>query len=181
MKKVKKPFSRLSKAEKRVQIAKDVISQLETKKMIASHCYVDFSNIKESDHILDSITNEGVQLQKVLPKLTCEVCAKGSLFISSVTLRNSFKITAININGLEEEQISYHLSDIFEKGQLDTIETAYETEIVKDNTGILYNYNRDHTDLAKKAVRFGKRYTNSTNRLKAICRNIIENKGTFVV
>ena len=73
-----KKWSEMTPSEKRVTLAKDVISQLKKQKLNAcTGAYITIDNID------DAKDNE--QLNEVLKKQgTCEVCAKGALFISHI-------------------------------------------------------------------------------------------------
>lgn len=162
-----KKWSEMTPSEKRVTLAKDVISQLKKNKLSAqSGIYVDL--------LLDNKVEDSEQLNKVLKKQgTCEVCAKGALFISHIMRNNHFTIgdyyschkTTYN------EKIKKRLDSLFSLSQLELIEKAFEGEThdndLKDN------------DLIDLANEFYDYYEDDKERLIAIMNNIIKNKGTF--
>lgn len=156
MTKVKKTkFELATKAEKRVIIAKDVILQIKAKKFKAtSNVYIRPSKkFSEFGKFTDS-------LKDVLPAFfesgaTCSCCAKGALFISTVSKRN--ECTIDETKNLGSYEIVQNLSDIFTESQLDKIEQYFE--------GWVGEYDIDYPD--------------TDNRLIVICNNIIKNNGTF--
>jgi hypothetical protein len=169
-----KTFSKMTKAEKRVAIAKDVLIQI--KKGIS---------IPTTDNYFGglsgkicNLTYEKEELQNILPESKCEVCAKGALFIADILRRDNFQIDRnTNIYG---GTIHKRLTDIFTRNQLDLIETAFEKNVIEDeNKYLVINY-VERTEVAKAAIRFGRRYTTEKNRLIGIMNNIIKNKGIFI-
>lgn len=161
-----KKWSEMTDSEKRVTLAKDVISQLKKNKLNA--CSGTYLMIINLDNVED---NE--QLNKVLKKQgTCEVCAKGALFISHIMRNNHFTVgDYYSCRKNDNEKIKERLDSLFSLSQLELIEKAFEGEShdneLKDSTLI---------DLANE---FHYYYEDDEERLIAIMNNIIENKGTF--
>jgi hypothetical protein len=130
---------------------------------------------------------EGKQLQKFIPELKkrkqCRVCADGALFLSAVTLYNAFKVDfgltePLYLTeppysaGVDNETLLDFLRTKIGAKQVEYIETAFEQ-------GDGY-HDTDYNDPTSKAAGdFGRRYSSSTNRLRAILKNIIKNKGEF--
>lgn len=160
-------FKSLSKAEKRVQIAKDVIVQIKLKFLMPQT-----GNYFQSSLITRHI---GEELQSVLSKLpSCNVCAIGSLFVCDVMRTDNFKVNDyMNDDAKMKSKLKY-----FSLFQLELMETAFEKWVVTDSSRKL-KVDYDYSEIAEKAIKFGKRYRNSTNRLIAIMENIILNKGNF--
>lgn len=176
-----KAFSKMSKANQRVAIAKDVIMTIKAKKIkISQGSYV------TNDELSEEIGNyeKPVELQKLLAKVDepCEVCAKGAMFICDIMRRNDFKVSD-NTNIEDERIISKRLSQYFPQQQLDLIECAFEEGVQQDYTKTLSIRNDDgnwiYSEIAKEAMEFGERYKRSEDRLIAIMKNIIKNNGTF--
>src|SRR6185369_2611606 len=90
---------RMTKAEKRIAIAKDVLKQikLRTYKPKAG-TYVEISQ-----EIAKTIPRSAdVQLQDMLPKIKdCKVCALGACFMSSVRRFNGYSTGAANLGSVE--------------------------------------------------------------------------------
>lgn len=185
-----KPFSRLTKAEKRVAIAHDALRQIR-RGFIRPKVgrYVSLKTITE----LPLLSLDHCELKELLNNDTknCQACAKGTLLITEVMERNKFTTGEYGIHGIASQEIECRLSGIFSAGQLDTIECAFEKFPINDTEGILFkeyivklhgwnHVMRKKNDLAKAAILFGKRYAKADERLIAILKNIIKNKGTFI-
>ncbi len=155
-------FKKMTKAEKRVAIAKDVIANLKTRQLKPlSGTYFSIAAGDEFD------------LQTALAKgAECTVCALGGLFACAVPYKNG-DMGAVDIhNGMV---IINYLRGIFEKKQLDLIETAFEKKLMGDP----YPFATREAEQNHPAVRFGKKYPGHKARMAAIMQNIIKNEGTF--
>lgn len=181
-----KPFSRLSKIDKKIAIAKDVIQQIKIGNFDATEgCYVDI-NTQKAENIFSEIA--GNSLQKELDtknSIYCKVCAKGSLLLGYFHKVNNISVE--DVDDFTEIEICEKLSNIFTNGELDLMETAFEGYIVNDREEILYNtipndddFDEDFSILAQEALKFYNCYPNVEERLIAIMKNIIKNKGYFL-
>jgi hypothetical protein len=173
-----KAFGKLSPARQRMAIARDVLAQLATGKIVA-----------ESGTYFDSLTfkvrGAGTQLQKSLQQMeSCDVCAIGSLFVCGVLKANALTAGEAGVSGdyIGSGIMTSYLSRFFTREQLGLIESAFETD-----TG----YAESPSSLsARDAVRFGNHVNDLADQLNAdnydeiklqlIMQNIIKNKGTFV-
>lgn len=171
-------FNKMTPAQKRVAIAKDVIAQLNSsdqKRKINVTCgtyfKIDYTNRK---------VVAGEELQNLLaePETQCSVCAKGAIFAVKVLNYNDYKLTESDVSwGLEldEEDMVENLKGIFTQLQLNLIENAFEQEVLN---GFTYDLN------FPKHIRAATMYHNvpdPKDRLRLIMHNIIENQGTFAV
>lgn len=155
----------MTKAEKRVAVAKDVIAQLNRGKLTATtglyfkakSCNKDF-------------TGE-VELQKVLKHIPkCEVCAKGALFVGMINKYNDFKLNLKydygndEINDEVNDSLYPKLKTLFSGKQLRLIEAYFEgwNKFDIENTHNFYEKN-----------------PNAKKRMILIMENIIKNNGTF--
>lgn len=148
-----------TRAEKAVVLAQDVLAQLKAGKLQAVVGeYLDPKIYNACDR------QRGESLQThLLPLRNCQVCALGALFVAKVIRHNRFTCDGEpDSHTLREAMAGY-----FTRQQLFDIETAFEC--CKMGTG----------RFAAKV--FGRRYADDTDRLMAIMRNIIRNKGTFVI
>jgi len=162
----------LSKGEKRVEIAKDVL------KAIKDSVYLPLRGryinvIKKSSE---------VSVQKSLKKkeLQCKVCVIGSCFLSLIKFENKFNVDDISNslflidyeddeNGSGRERLLKH----FSKNQLGLIENAFEkTTCFTEHLEI-----KVHT--ANKSYSFKNNGEDDKIVLIRIMKNIILNKGTF--
>ena len=166
----------LTKPEKRVLIAKDVIKLIKAKKIV----------ITTGEYFLPHSRYEyvGKQLNKVLPKIKkCEVCALGGLFYSFVSKYNNYEINDYGINKIENyvDGMRDTLEDIFSKKQLYLIECAFEQKDIQYNCQPLYSLD---TITRTEGYRYYHDLEFDYDDDKAlihIMKNIISNKGVFKV
>ena len=102
---------------------------------------------------------------------TCTCCAKGAIFASCVM--NVNKVTNKD-NFYNEKFQKTKLKKWFSAKELDTIETAFESYVVEDSSGLLLDEYHGYRNLARHAISFGRKYHTSEKRLLAILRNIIK-------
>lgn len=187
---------RMTKAEKRVEIAKDVLKQIKANKYRpTSGVWVIDTDGNEVDDFVYRIRDEDseavIDLKKdVVCKLNgrCSVCALGSLFISAIDKFNHTKLGPSCSMDFTEHEDSRHnpLLKWFSAKQLLLIESTFEnryggwsenTIYVLSNNKVIY-----WDDVVLPAIHtYCKKYPDETSRLKAIMNNIIRNKGTFVL
>jgi len=161
-------FNKLSKQEQKIKIVKDAIAQIKIGAFIASRG--NYLNIDNLDY------EEEISLQELIGtnEHTCECCAKGAIFASCV----------MNVNKVTNKDFYYDecfqkdkLKKWFSAKELDTIETAFEMDVIEDSTDSLkiVSYGiRELTKLAKDAIKFGKKYKTNELRLLGILKNIIK-------
>jgi hypothetical protein len=165
-------FEKMSKAEKRVQLAKDVISQIEVGRLKpTSGTWLDIKAPKS--------VKAQTELQEVLKDIKkCEGCAVGALLLCAIDRKDDLKISQLNtyyrdatfkkgdailIDG-EEDALKY-LERFFSTKQVMMIEAAFEQ-------GSSFNNGPDD-------VYFVPEVENARDRMTLIMQNIIENNGTF--
>lgn len=169
IKRENKYFQEATRAEKRVIIAKDCITRIKLEQLIANKGKVFISEILPREGNIKNIINESSDFQ-------CNACAKGGLLMSYIGRINNLDFCDISTSDgcskVESRKDLKKLKGIFTELQLDLIEAAFE--------GDLYN-NQESSNKKKEEnyKAFFRKYTSSSNRLIAICQNIIDNKGTF--
>lgn len=178
-------FKKATKAEKRVMIAKDVLTQIKAKRYIAeSGTWVDPNwNIRNEIDGTESV-------QKLFADRTietCNVCALGSLFMSCTNLNNNTCISDIHYGGecsllgerIEEgDTLSNGLNKIFSKKQLQLIEVYFEKgDGWFGEAGYTGNYIGEDS---RHVEYFNDAYPDDDERLVEIMKNIVANDGTFV-
>jgi hypothetical protein len=176
-----KPFSSLTKGEQRVQIARDALKWIR-KPNVKVHSGNYFKVTKGEDTI-----KVGDDLNQHLSSINCTVCAKGGLFIAHVDRFDRCKVPGYyyrsgpDLYSLGDEwSITKRLSSHFSLLQLDMIETAFEKRAINDHTNKLKSMSTErHTPLVMSCIKFGRQYKSAHDRLEAILKNIIKNKGTF--
>lgn len=175
----KEKFNKLSKEDKRIRIIKDVLERLSLKQFKAQYarfvCNITKPAELESERQLSTILKS--------PETTCEVCAKGGLFMAYVGIVNSYELGTTGYSGTSniyrgEEMNSTEmqmLSKIFTKKQLALIETTFER---RD-----FDWNARLTEAEiDKCKAFGSKYSHNPDELlTAICKNMLKNKGIFVL
>ncbi len=167
-------MAKASKAEKRVIIAKDALDQIRKAKftpMSRNWCVIDDSLISVDGTCSAQPTVLGDDFR-------CKGCALGSLFISSIRLRNNETINnLLNASwGLDAmiRNDETELNKIFSKKQLTLIERTFEF-----GRG---GFGRSESDKESVDIyNFYMEYPEDTDRLVAILNNIVKNKGTFVL
>ena len=178
-------FKKATKAEKRVMIAKDVLSQIKANRYIAEcGTWVDANwNIRNEIDGTESV-------QKLFADRTietCNVCALGSLFMSCTNLNNNTCVSDINYGGegteigeriQDGDTLSNGLNKIFSKKQLQLIEVYFETGDgwfgEEGYTGVHIGEDSRHVNY------FNDAYPDDDERLVEIMKNIVANDGTFV-
>jgi hypothetical protein len=158
-------FNKLSKSEKRVQIAKDVLDRIEIKQLTLKQGKI-LNLIDFRSYEYDVSLKEVLNTQKV----ECTVCAKGGLFMGYVGRTNDFQVGSMDGDPSMTTSEMFKLRELFTQKQLNTIEYVFE--------GSPYE-GRFTTREATRAVAMCRKYNDSTERMQAICENIIRNKGAF--
>lgn len=170
-----KLFEALSPAEKRVAIAQDVLDGLRRGFYTATpgtYCH-------ESDPLKNRLRDldVGQQIQPVLLKAApkCQVCAVGSCMVSAIRLGNDEKQTYSGQDG--ELPHAYNTAGKhFSYAQLNLMERCFEESGIDDRKIVAaYFENKAQERAAELALRFPK----AKDRLAAIMKNIIRNKGEF--
>jgi hypothetical protein len=158
-----KSFTKLSAAQKRVAIAKDVLKQIKAQKMlIESNAYW---NVEADNLEFDTQVDKAI-LCKRDTKCTC--CAAGAAVLSGIRLFN--KVTIAAENGGYSERVK---SEYFSQAQMGLIEAAFE-----ESSGAHLSGNRN-SQKYKKACRFNDGIDNDETRAIRIFKNIIKNNGEF--
>lgn len=166
-------FELLSPAQKRVQIAKDVLAQLDLngksrKIHIVAGEY--FSTEFNNEELLK---DDEVELQNIVtqPEFQCNVCAKGALFVTKALNYNNCSVKS-DLENIFSDDIVMALSGIFDTEMLDNIENAFEC-------GVICNLDDDYYAVASSIMYSD--IENPEDRLRLIMENIIANKGDFKI
>lgn len=186
----------MTKAEKRVAIARDVLKRLR------------YLHLKEDNYITEITSVElkvppTANAQEVLPVVEkkCEVCALGGMLLSYCRLYDKMTVEDLlpeTDNENESDEMRYagsfavndHLGKIFSLAEMARIETAFEG--TRENGWRMYApieqnyYHGDHPPTMSAEQRdaandFHDKYPEPSERLRAIMQNIVKNGGTFVL
>lgn len=153
-----------TKKQKRIECVKDVLARLR------------YRNVEEGYYLNTFLQNLPDSVEKPTAKELrqfekCEACAKGNLFLSHLRLYDGFTCNQIRYEGNLEDIQSDALTEYFDQDQLNLIENAFEGCTIKRVNNSYEN---------EKAKEFGKKFSKPKARLRAICKNILENDGTFI-
>ena len=163
-------FNKMSKTQKRITIAEDVIASLKLGKYEATpgNYFGISSDNNEEDTIKDPqalLIHEGVN---------CDVCAIGAIFASKVRKGNKCNIDLAYSDNTHDTALIANLKGIFNEEELRIIETAFEGE-VQNNCAL--------NEIAERKAEawHNKNHPYDANkRLTAIMKNIIKNNGNFI-
>lgn len=116
-------FLRATAAEKRVQIARDVLAQIKAKRIIPQSTY--FTNAP----IENAVRGLKLELQEVFSKMpNCRVCGIGACFVTVVERLDDIGTDDIVLDS-RYDQIEYlEQKKIFTGPQLDIIEDCFERD-----------------------------------------------------
>lgn len=169
-------------AQKRVAIAKDVLKQLNDDNICPITGRYTMYGRFYSNELLNCKTSQDVQkllVEKKADRNSCRACALGACMISYARLYNSLsadQVVASNPYNIKQ------LANLFGKRRMMRIETAFDyhaDDYTAPGTGL------NDTDMVltrkeyNKSVAWRDRYPDDKERLKAIMKNIIRNKGEF--
>lgn len=171
-----KEFEKLTAAQKRVEVAKDVLEQLKTNQYTPNTgFYINIvSNCEESDDIQSHFS----EVRR------CEVCQIGAIILSVTRFRNklTFGDVGTNMYYMNHDKINEILKGIFTADQLLLIEHAFEGYDPFADRYSIEGMDND-IDLTPQEIEritdFRSHYRKSNTLMRAIMENIIANKGTF--
>lgn len=177
-----KKWNEMTPKERRIALAKDVIQRIRMKELnvCMGNGYVvpfDHLNIKDLDGPITK--TECKTLQK-----HCEVCARGGLMLSRIDKFNSIEWKDVigtdifqdsEYLSIEQEDTTKALKGAFSENQLNLIEAAFEIDAY---TYCGLNPPKKKQARGEQAETFGESYDNDSDRLMAICQNIVDH-GEF--
>lgn len=186
-------FEKMTAKEKRVTIARDVLMQIQSKRLIPK------SGVWLLG-VVDGVFEKDIELQKVLENVKeCEGCALGGMFMCTVERANKLKISQledtyincdqnhknfgeITANEVSQNDIYNYMKRFFSKTQLDLIETTFE--LTNGGAEVSESVQKLATDFwADFCVSENKEdgcILDPEDRMRLIMENIVANNGTFV-
>lgn len=190
---VKVKAKKLTKAEMRVAVCKDVLARIRAKKIGVKHGR--YLQLKGGQMLAELMgDNKSCDLQELVPVMKCNVCAKGALFLSAVDKYDDCElrrensaiygdsITVNNIhsynNSIEYDAMQPTLNKLFSEAQLTMIEEAFEA---KRPNYVYVNYldGAVPPPNVKAAYEWGLKQPRGEARMVAIMKNVIKNGGEF--
>lgn len=166
IKKKNELFKKLTPAQRRVEVAKDALKQVQSGIWKAQRMsYVVFD------------TDQNLTQTCSFENTECQVCARGALFLGAVNKFNNYDPEQeINYPDEVQEMNNHHFGDVedrlWSKSQIQMIECVFESGDVGTCPKI-----SDY----KCVDIWSEKYPNLQDRLVAILKNIIRNKGTFKI
>ena len=107
-------YKKMTRAERRVAICKDVIQQLDAGRYIAHSCYL---RAEGGDELVETRDNP-------ISNKTCYLCGKGAMFVSKGSKFNG--VEPFVPNNTHPWDMVEGVSDAFSKDQMDNIERLFE-------------------------------------------------------
>lgn len=183
-----KKFEKLSPAEKRVAIARDVLEQIRIKRLIPTAGFW-LAGKNNTALFTKADVEKNPEMQTIFAnKKECIGCAVGGMFMCAVEMADKLKLDELNqvknyqsnlanaadsekkyykltTGCIEDEDAFKYLGRFFHLNQLNMIECAFE-----QGTGAYYNAD---------AAKFAQHEDNPSERMRLIMENIIKNNGVF--
>lgn len=171
-------FQKLSPAQKKVQIARDVLKHLDSRKLVARNgTYMRFE--RQDDYYTDVWIRASfddahpVECQiEARTDVRCQVCALGAVFTSTLLRTDGFDGDWIDANN--DNNMRGYLKQYFSIAELWDIETAFENGD--------FNGSRASKEFGEKLDSMVSRWDEekaADYRLRRIMWNIIDNGGRF--
>lgn len=177
-------FRKLTKAQQRVKIAKDVIQQILAGKIIPKHGvgYMILADSKrESLFNHNALLDLKSDVREFIEHDTCNVCGIGGTFIAALKLEDRLSFKDM-IHSSDDRAMREYLKNWFSEVQIALIECSFEKNslyierILSSKKG---SERQRIRELGERARDHGLQYLHPDDRLIAIMRNIIDNDGTF--
>lgn len=174
-KRKKDPFLSKTKPQQRVALAKDALKWLKDdliKAETGTVCELDFDDAPRGDqvqpYLIKAIKNKD---------LNCDVCLRGALLLAAVFRNNHFTCDELEwSSGMYSptNRVDQRLNKHFSRDQIALMEGAFEGSISPSA------HKRLRSAKNREAVLdFCLKYNSDHERMVAILKNLIKNKGTF--
>lgn len=162
-------FDKMSKAQKRVALALDVIARIKQKNIKAG-----VGDLFSNSYDIESAVEYGksASIKEVINSTPCEVCAKGALLASFIGNFNRYKEVSSFSPNLDREYPT-PIKKIFGRVLLDAIEVCFERDCFHWTSVKLGRY--------EYSLRNAFFEENDNKRLAQVMKNIAVNEGNLVV
>jgi hypothetical protein len=178
-------FRKLTKPQKKVAVALDVIAQIKAQRYKAnSGQYIGASRTQEEEWCKLAESREG-DIQSTLSEIKyCEVCAVGSCILSVTKYENKLKWHDIGrVSSDCSSKVTDVLKKVFTGKELTILEVMFEGYY--NDGGDNYGKNQMGATLAddeaKRAKLWYSKYDDEDKRLLAIMRRIVKNEGVITI
>lgn len=169
-----KSYKQMSKSQRKVEIAKDVIANIHAKQLhigMGSYVYADKIDVEDLEVLKKYLPSQ--QVAQIM-KPNCTVCARGSMMICKIAKFNDYDLKNINLDEVDGSHTTEALKDAFTEEELFCIECCFE---LWDE----YNqcYHPCGSIIPDDVIDTWAKIKDPTDRLLAIMQNIIDHKGVF--
>jgi len=162
-------FRRLTMRQKAVAVARDAISSLEAKRIAATSCTYFMLDGPAKRSPIERLLNRDVDLQRVVGRSECDVCAIGAAFVSAVRLGDGCTIPPDSVF-IRTETVLGVASVAFHDQELTDMEFLFERRICR---------NRVPSDRARLMLGEFERLI-ASERLERIMRLVVSGDGSFL-
>ncbi len=177
-------FNRLTRAEKRVAIARDVLAQMGTGRFVAEAGY--WLTLPDAFYLIeatDAQKEKNTELQSILKKREqCQGCALGGMFMCAVERANKLKVR--DLSTFEEatkedmDEDPWYLDNLQVEGE-DTLDYLKRFFSEEQLTLIESAFEQGDGAYGKAGADFCANVLEASDRMRVIMQNIIVNKGKF--
>lgn len=170
-------FEAMSPEQKRVQIAKDVLEQLDKKHLVADYGNWAISDDESLLYKKSIYSDQNISIKKLLNETKkCRVCALGSLFVCAVDRSNNLIVDDLHgIYSPDQKDVFNYLSNFFLLSQIKLIEFVYEQGQGWNRSCYPYDTEAALNFFSPEEKKIPEL------RMKKIMLNIIANNGEFVL
>jgi hypothetical protein len=175
-----------------VKIAQDVLAQLRTKRYNACSVYVTLRHFDYDEIDMDESFQTIFQEDQ---DVTCEVCALGSVFVSLVNIKNEFSVWQVDqvdfseiteaLSGIFHQRDLYLMEYVFERAGAGALTSETLRALPNEPVTVENTVNGDEIIFSRseleRALQYGEKYYDNSERLKVIMRNIVRNEGRFII
>lgn len=164
----------MSRMQRKVEIAKDVIANIHAKQLnvgMGSYVYPNKIDTEDLEVLQKYLPSQ--QIAQIM-KPNCTVCARGSMMICKIAKFNDYDLKDINLDGVDDSHTTQALKDAFTDKELYCIECCFE---------LWDEYNQRYSPhgvvIPNDVIDTWAKIKDPTDRLLAIMQNIIDHKGAF--
>ena len=173
-----KEFEKMTPAKQRVEIAEDCLARISIGQFEPETGCTFSKSVENYRGSVKDVINDEDSL------FNCSVCAKGGLFMSYVGRVNTLDFGDLERDHKIESGDMKFLTNLFEPNQLEIMEVFFEG-VRYGEYGELEPRIATTANITKKELQtlddITDVYYTPKKRLEYICKNLIENKGTFVI
>lgn len=182
-------MSTMTYPQKRVAIARDVVKQIKSAQLVPVKGKYVYLRGGYSQLFVNQPHDKQVNTILQEKQITCEVCARGALFIAGLKRFNNLKVDDIPESSSSFQWIlrEQYEKNFFEEQQMLLIERCFEATKFPNKPKLRELTGPYYAVVVMAAQKFRQKYSTgigkqkTSNLLIAIAKNIIRNNGNFVI